>query len=69
MHSSSLSKPGTYITHNAIQPPPIQSEIWMRYASSGHAYSNGAPAKWQQGETQLACNIKMAKSSQMVNKR
>ncbi len=32
--SSSLSKPGAYITHNAPWPQTVQSEIQVCYASS-----------------------------------
>lgn len=33
-HSSFLSKPAAYTTHNATQPPTGQTEIWVCYASS-----------------------------------
>ncbi len=33
--SSSLSKPGAYITHNATRLPTVQLEIRVCYASSG----------------------------------
>ncbi len=32
-HSSFLSKPGAYITHNATQPLTAWSEIWVCYVS------------------------------------
>lgn len=34
-HSSSMSKPLTYITHNTIRQPTVRPEMWVCYASSG----------------------------------
>lgn len=36
LHSSSLSRPGAYITHNAAQPPTVRSEILMCYVALSH---------------------------------
>ncbi len=34
IHSSTLSKPAAYITHNATRPQTVQSEIQVCYAIS-----------------------------------
>ncbi len=40
-HSSSLSKPAAYITHNATQPQTVLSEIRVCHASSGSRRDEG----------------------------